>query len=105
MKKRISYSLYRSIYAVFPAQDYNSADRTIDVDLPEHRRPRWPSCWRRVGNMLLTPCGARVLFWGAGLAENFLIEHGSGYARQSMTIPAGLYSRECVIEYINSISG
>lgn len=105
MEKRIKYSLYKSSYAAFPAHDYRPADKTIAVDLPDYTRPRWPSGWRRVGNMLLTPCGARVLFWGAGLSENFLIEHGSGYARQTKTIPAGLDSRERVIEYVNSISG
>lgn len=103
MEKRIPYSLYKSGYTDFPARDYDKATKTIIVYLPEHKRPRFPADWKRDGNSYRTPNGARVYFWSSGLAENFLIESGTGYARKSKTIPAGLYAREHVLEYVNSL--
>ena len=103
MEKRIPYSLYKSGYSDFPARDYDSATKTILVELPEYKKPNFPRSWRRIGNSYITENGARVVFWSSGLSENFVIESGAGHSYRSKTIPAGLYAREKVLAYLEEM--
>jgi hypothetical protein len=103
MVKTIAYSLYKKSYSEFRAENYNARKKTIDVDLPDYTKPRFPSEWRRDGSRFFTPNGCTIAVWNTGLAENFLVEHGtSNFNHQSKTVPAGLYAREKVIEYVAS---
>lgn len=101
MVKTIPYSLYKTGYTEFKAENYNASKKTIDVDLPDYKKPRFPSEWRRDGNHYYTPNGCAVTFWNSGLAENFLIECHNHSAK---TISAGLYAREKVMEYVASFN-
>lgn len=99
MKKTLPYSLYKSFYNQFPADNYNAAKKTIEVELPEYKKPSFPKDWERFGNHYTTPNGCRVYFWNSGFAENFIIE----YKGTSKTFSPGLYAREQVIDYVNSL--
>ncbi len=100
MIKTIPYSLYKTGYTMFKGSNYNAAKRTIDVDLPEYAKPRFPSDWEKCGNHYKTPNGCRVYFWNSGLAENFVVEHAKG----TKTFPASLYAREQVIDYVSKFN-
>lgn len=104
MIKTMPYSLYKTGYSEFPASNYNKAKKTIDVDLPEYKKPSFPSEWEKRGNHFHTPNGCTVTFWNSGLAENFLVERWvSRYNHQSKTIPASLDAREKVIACVKSL--
>lgn len=103
MIKTMPYSLYKTGYTEFKAGNYNGGRKTIDVDLPDYKKPRFPAEWRKDGNHYYAPNGCVVTFWGAGLAENFLVERWvSQYNHSSKTFPAGLYAREKVMEFVAS---
>ena len=105
MIKTMPYSLYKSSYAEFKASNYNKVKKTIDVELPDYKKPQFPKDWTRVGNGYRTPNGCTVYFWNTGLAENFKVEHWvSQFNHQSKTISAGLYAREKVMEYVESFN-
>jgi hypothetical protein len=97
MEKTMRYALYKQSYSEFPAHDYDARKKTIVVNLPDVKRPKLPSEWYRNGNHYFTPGGTVILFWNTDLAENFRVEHGSA----ARTIPAGLYSRQKLIETVN----
>ena len=97
--RTMPYSLYRTGYSEYPASNYNPRTKTIDVELPDHKRPRFPADWIRSGNHYITPNGCTVTFWSSGLAENFLVEHGY----RSKTFHASMYVREMVIDYVRSV--
>ena len=88
---------------MFKGSNYNTAKKTVDVDLPEYAKPRFPSDWEKRGNHYKTPNGCRVYVWNSGLAENFLVERSSGCFHESKTFPASLYAREQVIDYVSKI--
>lgn len=102
MKKRIPYWLYKSGYSEFKASDYDAKKKTIEVELPEYKRPKFPSDWSKSGNHYYTPNGCTVTFWGAGLAENFEVEHFvTVYNRPHKSIGPCLNAREQVMEFVN----
>lgn len=105
MQKRMPYSLYKGSYSEFPSSDYDKVTRTILVDLPNYKKPRFPKTWEKWGNHYSVDTGnggALVSFWGAGLAENFTVEASKGYYNTIKHF-SGLYARENVIKYINSL--
>lgn len=105
MIKTMPYSLYKTGYTEFKAENYNAIKKTIDVELPDYKKPGFPKEWRRGGNNYYAPNGCVITFWNSGLAENFLVEHWvSQFNHQSKTIPAGLYAREKVMEYVASFN-
>ena len=100
-KTRMKYSLYKSCYSQFPADDYNAHDKTIMVDLPSAKRLPWPKTWNRNGNHLTTPGGCEVTYWNSGYAENFIVErYISRFYQPSRTISAGIDSRERVMQAV-----
>lgn len=105
MIKTMSYSLYKTGFSEFEANNYNANRKTVDVSLPDHKRPSFPKNWRRSGNHYYAPNGCVITFWNSGLAENFLVEHWvSQFNHHSKTISAGLYAREKVMEYVASFN-
>lgn len=99
MLKRIKYSLYKKSYSEFSAKDYNVADKTIEVELPEIKKPKFPKEWAKIGNRYRLPNGTWVYFWNSGLAENFYIERNvTAFFRLSRTIAAGINARQIAIE-------
>ena len=102
MIKRMKYSLWKSYYRSFPADQYDQGTKTILVDLPDAPVIRWPKSWKRSGNHYLTPGGCLVHFWNTGLAQNFYVERiGNGSIHE--TIHPGIDSRERVIAAVNRI--
>lgn len=101
MIKTMPYSLYKTGYTMFKSANYNARKKTIDVELPEYVKPRFPSDWEKCGNHYKTPNGCRVYFWNSGLSENFVVEHSEGCNHESRTFPASLYVREAVINYVS----
>ena len=99
MEKKMPYALYKKSYSDFSAHDYNAAKKEIVVDLPDYSRPAWPKSWKHSGNHFFTPNGATVSVWNRGLAENYVVETGAGFSYSQKTFPAGLYSRQAVIDY------
>lgn len=97
---RIKYSLYKQSYADFPAHDYDGRTKTIEVDLPEVTKPKFPKEWKVKGsNYYRLPNSTKIYFWNAGLAEHFYIERNiSSFYRLSADIPAGVNARRLAIE-------
>lgn len=88
---------------MFKAYDYDKKTKTIEVELPDYKKPQFPKTWKKSGNHYITPEGFFVYFWNSGLAENFLVEKFiSRYNSVSKTVPAGLYAREDVIKFVES---
>lgn len=111
MKKTIPYSLYKASYTEYPASNYNSEKKTIEVELPDYKKPRWPKEWKRSGNHIFAPNDCVICFWGSGLAEHYEVEHWHGpkdllgFTKcETRSFPAGLYSRQAVIDYISSLT-
>ena len=102
MIKTMPYWLYKTGYTEFNADNYDSKKKTIDVELPDYKKPRFPSEWRRNGNHYYAPNGCRVTFWNTGLSENFVVDSPS--RKKEKTFPASLYARENVIEYVASFN-
>ena len=96
---KMKYALYKKSYSEFLATDYDSSSKTILVDLPEVKKPKFPKDWEKVGNWYRLPNGTRVYFWNTGFAENFLIERTVTIHRiLSKTISAGINARQEAIE-------
>lgn len=102
MIKTMPYSLYKKSYDEFKADNYNASKKTIDVELPDYKKPQFPKNWEKRSNRYIAANGCIVYFWNTGLAENFLVEHGCGYGKQSKSFSAGLYARENVMKFVES---
>lgn len=100
--KRIPYSLYKTGYTEFKASGYDPKTKTIEVELPEYKKIRFPKDWRKDGNNYFTPNGCRVSFWNTGLAENFYVEHYDVVLKTiHKTFGPALDVREKVIAFVN----
>lgn len=101
--KRIPYSLYKAGYTEFKAFDYDCKTKTIEVELPDHKKVRFPKEWHKVGNNYYTPNNCVVSFWNTGLAENFYVEHHGSNTLKTVhkTIGPALDAREQVIAFVN----
>lgn len=97
---KLPYSLYKSFYSQFPAEDYDPRFKTIMVDMPAIRRKRFPGSWKRSGNRYLTPGGCEVLFWNTGYAENFLVRRWFPHEIKEKTIHPGIDARDRVLECV-----
>ena len=96
---RMPYSLYKKSYSEFPAENYDKAKKTIDVQLPaDYKRPRFPKDWERRCDGFFVD-GIHIYQWNSGYAEQFLVAYGN----EEHTFAAGLKTREQVIEMVNSI--
>ena len=106
MTKTMPYWLYKTGYTAYPADNYNKAKKTIDVEIPDsYKKPRFPSDWKRDGNTYYTPNGCQVMFWGSGFAENFMVERiESAYSVIRETFPAGLDAREKVMAFVTKFN-
>jgi hypothetical protein len=111
MIKTMPYWLYKSGYSMFPASNYNAGKKSIDVELPDYKKPRWPKEWERSGNHIHADNDCVICFWGSGLAEHYEVEHWHGpkdimgFTKcETKTFPAGLYARQSVIDYILSLN-
>lgn len=114
MKTRMKYTLYKKSYSEFPATNYDPDSKSIEVDLPETVRPKFPKEWKVKGsNRYMLPNGTIIYFWNSGLAESFLVErtvkktvgeccfmtHGyAPYKTYSREIKAGIYARQLAID-------
>ena len=94
MDVRISYSVYKSYYAEYPADDYDSKKKTINVKLPDYKRVRLPKEWGAGPVKYINH--VRVQIYSSGYSESYLIEP---YKR--MKIYPGLKARERVIDVVN----
>lgn len=102
MIKRIPYSLYKTGYTEFKAFNYDRKTKTIEVELPNYKKIKFPKEWRKDGNNYFTPNNCVVTFWNTGLAENFYIEHHDETLRTvHKTIDPALNAREQVIAFVN----
>ena len=101
MKRKMHYSLYKNYYSQYPASDYDSATKSIMVDLPEVKQTRFPKSWYRNCNSYHTPGGCWVYTWNAGLAQKYLVECRIGAILLRRTIPPGINNRQIVIDTVN----
>ena len=102
MLKRIPYSLFKSYYRSFPADQYDQQTKTILVEFPDVPAVKWPKEWKRSGNHYLTPGGCLVHFWNTGLAQNYYVEHITGGSLHR-TIHPGIDSRQRVLDTVRKI--
>lgn len=100
MLKRMKYSLYKSSYSAFKADNYDAKTKTIEVELPEIIRPKFPTDWQKLsGGWYKLPNGTNLYVWNSGLAENFRIERSiSVYQQYIETIEAGINARTEAIQ-------
>ncbi len=104
MLKRIPYSLWKSYYHQFPADQYDLSTKTILVELPDVKPVQWPKDWRRVGNRYITPGGCDVHFWNTGLAQNYEVrKFVSSYYTATRTICPGIDSRQRVLKAVEQL--
>lgn len=105
MLKRMPYSLWKSYYRQFPADQYDLASKTILVELPDVKPIKWPKDWRRNGGQCyITPGGCYVYFWNTGLAQNFEVRKlVSGYYTATRTIHPGIDSRQRVLKAVEQL--
>lgn len=99
----MKYALYKKGYSEYRANNYDADKKTIEVELPDHKKIRFPKEWTKNGNYYRTPNGCNVIFWGNGYGENFLVEHTDKTTNKhdSKTVNPGLYAREAVIDIVN----
>lgn len=103
MLKQMPYWLYKAGFTEFKTGEYNAKAKTIEVELPDYKKPRFPADWHKSGNHYITPNGCTVTFWGAGLAEHFEVEHFvTVYNCKHKSIGPCIDAREQVIEFVNS---
>lgn len=104
MLKRIPYSLWKSYYRQFPADQYDLSTKTILVEIPDVKPVQWPKDWRRVGNRYITPGGCDVYFWNTGLAQNFEVrKFVSSYYTVTRTICPSIDSRQRVLKAVEQL--
>lgn len=102
MKRKMYYSLYKNYYNQYPASDYDSATKTIMVDLPDIKQIRFPKNWERgLFCKYVTPGGCRVYAWGSGVTQSYLVECPIECEKRSKTIPPGVNNRQNVIDTVN----
>ena len=84
MTKTIPYRIYKAGFTEFPASNYNAENKTIDVELPEHKKPRWPKEWdtRRPFYGMYTPNGCDVRTYGSGLSEIATVSHLNQFGKE-----------------------
>ena len=106
MKKRMPYWLYKTGFSEFKASDYDANKKTIEVELPEYKRPKFPADWVSAGgNHYHTPNGCTVTRWGAGFAEYFEVEHFvTIYNCKHKSFGPCIGVREQVMDYVNSFN-
>ena len=98
MIAKMPYSVYKNrAYRDFRSFDYDPVKKTISVEIPDYKKPKFPADWRRHGNHYVTPNRCCVYFWNSGFAENFIVERKNGEQR---SFPPSLYAREEVIKYV-----
>lgn len=101
MLKRMPYSLWKSYYRKYPADQYDIVSKTILVELPDIKPVKAPKDWIKSGNHYFTPGGTTVTFWNTGLARNYIVERFiSTYRQMSKTINPGLNSMQKVIDTV-----
>lgn len=101
MIARMPYSVYKSRgYRDFRSFDYDPVKKTISVELPDYKKPKFPSDWKLYGNHYVTPNHCCVYFWNTGYAEHFIIECRNG---QTISVSPSLYAREEVINFVSNI--
>ena len=104
MLKRMPYSLWKSYYRQFPADQYDLSTRTILVELPDVKPVQWPKDWRSVCNRYITPGGCDVYFWNTGLAQNYEVQKFvSSYYTATRTIHFGIDSRKRVLKAVEQL--
>ena len=92
---RISYSVYKSYYAEYPADDYDPKKKTINVKLPDYKRVRLPKEWGAGPVKYINH--VKVQIYSSGYSESYLIEQTVAPYRR-MKIYPGLKARERVID-------
>lgn len=96
---KMKYALYKKSYSEFSATDYDKSTKTIMVDLPDVKKPKFPKDWEKVGNWYRLPNNTRVYFYNTGYAENFYIERTiTVHHILNKTISAGINARQEAIE-------
>ena len=91
---RMPYRIYKQGYSEYPAFDYDKSTKTIDVQLPEYKKPSFPREWGTGGCKY---CNHVEMFVrNSGFAEYYEI-HQTIYPHKEVTIECGLKSREKAI--------
>jgi hypothetical protein len=113
MIKTMPYWLYKKGYSEFPAENYNSGKKTIDVTLPDYKAPSFPKEWQKDGaakQIVAKRYQITVYSYNSGLAENYMIEYGYepgrfGYFDKHgrKYIGAGLYARQKCIDFVKNL--
>ena len=91
---RIPYRIYKQGYSEFPASDYDKSTKTIDVQLPEYKKPTFPKEWGAGGCKHFNHVTMYVR--NSGFAEYYEI-HQTVRPYKEVTIECGLYAREKAI--------
>ena len=98
MTVRLSYSVYKSYYSKYPADDYDDKKKTIAVELPEYKKPKLPKEWGFGPVKFFNH--VRIQIYSCGYSESFYIEQTVAPYKCARVYP-GLKAREQVIAIVN----
>ena len=94
---RMSYRIYKQGYSEYPATDYDKSTKTIDVQLPEYKKPTFPKEWKTDSSARKYFHHVQMFIRNSGVSECYDIEQlvkPYKYVR----VECGLKSREKAIE-------
>jgi hypothetical protein len=93
---RMPYRIYKQGYTEYPATDYDKSTKTIDVQLPEYRKPMFPKEWRTESTGRKYFNHVQMFIRNSGLAECYDIEQ-LVKPYKHIRIECGLKAREKAI--------
>lgn len=97
---RMLYRIYKQGYSEYPATDYDKSTKTIDVQIPEYKKPSFPKEWGTGGCKHYNHVTMYVR--NSGVAEYYEI-HQTVFPYKKVTIECGLKSREKAIEVFKEL--
>lgn len=71
---RIPYRIYKQGYSEYPATDYDKTTKTIEVDIPEIKKPTFPKEWKTNSTGRKYFNHVQMFIRNSGLAECYDIE-------------------------------
>lgn len=100
---RMPYRIYKQGYSEFKAYDYDKTTKTIEVDLPEYKKPVFPKDWKTESSGRKYFNHVQMFIRNSGISECYDIEQ-LVKPYKHIRIECGLKSREKAIEMMYQLA-